>query len=104
MRHAPASRRAERRRRDLARIVAATLVLAAVALAGCSSDGDPAAAARRHLRNRIAATGTAAQARCVVGQLDDDQAIALDREADLPPDSDAMKAYSDAMVACIAGL
>ncbi|MFN8019392.1 MAG: hypothetical protein U0P45_14910 [Acidimicrobiales bacterium] len=40
----------------------------------------------------------------MVRQLDDQQAIALDRDDDLPPDSAAMRAYRDALVACIAGL
>ena len=81
-----------------------TAVVAAVALGACAPKDDPPSTARAHLRNRLQLTTTASQARCVVDHLDDRAAIALDQAEDLPASSRAMRAYSDAMVACVAGL
>lgn len=82
---------------------ALALLLAVPVLAGCSTDDEPTPEELRRERVEARLTGTfpKAQADCIVDGLDDATLIALDRDTDLEPDSDAMVTYSFLVRACV---
>lgn len=82
----------------------AHLALAAALLAGCASDPpSPAQQRRDHVQHRLEATFSRTQATCIMKQLDEPTIRALDRSATLPPDSDELTTYSNALTACVLG-
>ena len=90
-------------RRSVRRALAATVV-AAVALAGCGSDPKtPAEQREARVRDRIESSFSRSQATCIMKVLDAPTFAALDRGKALPADSEALRLYSNAVVACAAG-
>ncbi|HEX2576270.1 MAG TPA: hypothetical protein VHK88_07960 [Aquihabitans sp.] len=84
-------------------LVAALAVVALGGLGACGDDEpNPAAERRERVEARLRDTFSAAQARCIVERSDADVIRALDRTADLDPASAPMRAYSDAVAACVA--
>jgi hypothetical protein len=80
-------------------------LLAALVLLGaaCAEDDvDPAEARAERVEQRLQDSFSAAQARCIVGRVDDTVVRALDRTADLAADDEALAAYSEAVAACVA--
>ena len=53
--------------------------------------------------DRLEATFSRTQATCIMKQLDEPTIRALDRSATLPPDSDELTTYSNALTACVLG-
>lgn len=74
-----------------------------VLLAGCTSDPpSPAEQRQDRVQVRIEATFSRSQADCIMKVLDGPTIAALDRTSKLPADSEAMRIYSNAVVACTA--
>lgn len=83
-------------------VLAAGLVLGPLASA-CSSDPpDPAEVRRDRVEDRLRESFSAAQARCILRQVDATVLRALDRTVALDPTTEAMTAYSEAVAACVA--
>ena len=100
----PASTMRSSRARTVRRRAAA-LVLAAAAtgasLAGCASEPtDPAELREQRVQARIEDSFSRSQADCIMQVLDAPTIKALDRSTKLPADSEAMRIYSNAVVAC----
>lgn len=77
--------------------------LLAASAAGCASDPkDPAELREDRVRARIEDTFSRSQASCILDVLDAPTITALDRSGDLKPDSEAMRIYTNAVVACTA--
>ncbi len=89
-----------------ARSVALTLGLAfalgASASACTSEPKDPAELRKDRVEARIDATFSRSQASCIMDVLDAPTIKALDRTTELPADSEALRIYSNAVVACTA--
>lgn len=87
------------------RAVAAIGLLLALSTSalGCTSDPkSPAEQRRERVQARIEATFSRSQAACIMKVLDTPTIAALDRTSELPADSEAMRIYSNAVVACTA--
>jgi glycogen debranching enzyme len=93
-------------RAHLASLVAG-LAVGAVLLGSCSSEPpDPAEQRRDRVAERLEETFSRQQASCIVDRLDDDVIAALDAEdatAPLDAESSELLAYTDALLACVAG-
>jgi hypothetical protein len=93
--------------RDRARRAIAVSLLAAAlgaSAVGCSSEPqDPAEARRERVEERLDATFSRQQARCIVDDLDERTIAALDADADLPADSEALATYTAAVTGCVTG-
>ena len=77
---------------------AITLVLV---LTGCASEPkDPAELREERVQQRIEDSFSRSQASCIMKVLDAPTIKALDNEGDLEADSEAMRIYSNAVVAC----
>jgi hypothetical protein len=88
------------RRRLAALGLAATI---AVSAAACSSDPkDPAQQREDRVRARVEATFSRSQATCIMEVLDASTISALDKVRAVAADSDAMRIYTNAVVACTA--
>jgi hypothetical protein len=82
---------------------AALVVVLVLVVAGCADEKvDPAEARQERVERRLQGSFSDAQARCIVDRIDATVVRALDRTADLEPDSEAMQSYSDAVAACVA--
>ena len=80
------------------------LTFLAAALAGCTSDPKtPAQQREARVRERVAASFSRSQTTCIMGVLDPATLIALDRDATLKANSEALRIYSNAVVACVGG-
>ncbi len=78
-------------------------LLLAVSVAACASEPkDPAELRKERVEARIADTFSRSQANCIMEVLDAPTIKALDRATRLPADSEAMRIYSNAVVACTA--
>ncbi len=90
-----------RARRALA--AASLMVVLAATAVGCSSDPkSPAEQREDRVQARIESTFSRSQAACIMKVLDAPTIAALDRTSKLPADSEAMRIYSNAVVACTA--
>ena len=90
---------APRRRRAAIALVA----VFATMVAGCTSDpASPAEQRKDRVQARIESTFSRSQASCIMKVLDGPTIAALDRTSELPADSEAMRIYSNAVVACTA--
>ena len=78
------------------------LVLSASTSACTSEPQDPAEQRKDRVEARIDATFSRTQASCIMDVLDAPTIKALDRTTELPADSEAMRIYSNAVVACTA--
>ncbi len=76
--------------------------LVLVGTACADDDVDPAEARADRVEARLQDSFSAAQARCIVGRIDDPVLQALDRTADLAADAEALVAYSEAVASCVA--
>lgn len=96
-------RRRDGARGPRARMLAALAVAAGLTFAGCSDEEpDPARARRERIETRLRASFSAAQADCILRNLDERTLAALDRERDLEADSPQLARYSAAAAACVA--
>jgi len=86
------------------RAAAAGLALVlAVTAASCSSDPkDPATLRKERVEARIDATFSRSQTACIMKVLDGPTIAALDTTSSLPARSEALRIYSNAVVACTA--
>jgi hypothetical protein len=86
------------------RVVALALAAALVAGAGaCTSEPkDPAEQRRDRVQARIEDTFSRTQAACIMDVLDAPTIKALDETTTLADDSEALRIYSNAVVACTA--
>jgi hypothetical protein len=88
------------------RIGATSLALAiglAAATAACTSEPkDPAEQRRDRVQARIEDTFSRSQADCIMDVLDEPTIRALDRSSSLSAGSEALRIYSNAVVACTA--
>lgn len=93
---------AHRRRLALA---LSTVLAVGTGLAACASDpGTPAQQRAARVEARIAASFSRSQTDCIMKVLDTPTIKALDAaEGELPDDSEALRIYSNALVACAAG-
>lgn len=79
-------------------------LVAIASLAGCSSDPKtPAEQREARVRERIEASFSRSQTTCIMKVLDPATIKALDRDATLKADSEALRIYSNAVVACAGG-
>jgi hypothetical protein len=75
--------------------------LMALAVAGCSSEPqDPAQLRKERVQARIEASFSRSQARCIMKVLDGPTITALTKTTALPADSEALRIYSNAVIAC----
>ena len=83
----------------------AALAVAGLGLvAGCSSEPqDPAEARKERVEARLDATFSRQQARCIMGELDEQALVALDATTDLPADDPALETYTAAVTSCVTG-
>lgn len=88
------------RSRSLALGLALTLSVAAAACA--SEPKDPAEQRKDRVQARIEDTFSRTQAACIMKVLDAPTIAALDRASTLDADSEALRIYSNAVVACTA--
>ncbi len=89
------------RRRPLAALGLGVLLVASAA--ACASEPqDPAELRKERVEARIEAIFSRSQARCIMGVLDEPTIAALDRTSDLEAPSEALRIYSNAVVACTA--
>jgi hypothetical protein len=92
--------------RSRRRLAATSLVLAiavAASTAACTSaPEDPATQREDRVRARIEDTFSRAQADCIMDVLDAPTVRALDRGTSLPTGSEALRIYSNAVIACTA--
>jgi hypothetical protein len=88
------------------RLGAASLALAialTTATAACTSEPkDPAEQRRARVQARIEDTFSRSQADCIMDVLDEPTIRALDETTPLPEGSEALRIYSNAVVACTA--
>ncbi|WP_421119447.1 hypothetical protein ACE2AJ_19145 [Aquihabitans daechungensis] len=87
------------------RVVAALglVLLGSTCTAACTSEPkDPVEQRKDRVEARIEDTFSRSQASCIMDVLDEPTIEALDRDAELPADSEAMRIYSNAVVACTA--
>ncbi|HWJ97715.1 MAG TPA: hypothetical protein VNQ33_06105 [Acidimicrobiales bacterium] len=86
------------------RLAAFGLVVAlAASAAACTSDPkDPAQVREERVQARIASTFSRSQATCIMKVLDAPTIAALDKTTALPAGSEALRIYSNAVVACTA--
>ena len=81
----------------------AALALAVATTAACSSEPKaPAEQREDRVRARIEETFSRSQATCIMDVLDAPTIRALDRSGALPADGEAMRIYSNAVIACTA--
>ncbi|MCU1371456.1 MAG: hypothetical protein JWO77_2650 [Ilumatobacteraceae bacterium] len=81
----------------------AVILAASASAAGCSSEPkDPATQREERVEARIESTFSRSQAACIMKVLDGPTIAALDRSSTLPADSEALRIYSNAVVACTA--
>lgn len=81
----------------------AVAVALGVALASCASEPkSPAEQRTERVRARIEATFSRSQATCIMKVLDAPTLAALDRTAAIDDGSEAMRIYTNAVVACTA--
>jgi hypothetical protein len=74
-----------------------------LAAAACTSDPkDPAEQRKDRVQARIEDTFSRSQAICIMKVLDGPTIAALDKTSTLPDDSEALRIYSNAVVACTA--
>lgn len=79
------------------------LMAIASGFTGCASEPKtPAEVREERVTARITDTFSRSQATCIMKVLDDPTIKALDRSAALPSDSEALRIYSNAVVACTA--
>ena len=84
-----------------ARSLLAAAAVVCLVLAGCSSEPkSPEEIREAHVQARIEDTFSRSQATCIMKVLDPATIKALDRKATLAADSEAMRIYSNAVVAC----
>lgn len=84
-------------------VLAIALTFASATLGGCSEDDPtPEELRRDRIESRLDATFPKAQVTCILDGLDDPTMIALDRDADLSEDSEALRTYSFLVRACAA--
>ena len=82
--------------------VVALVLAVAVGLAGCSDpEPDPTQVRQDRVEKRLRDSFSATQARCIVDRVDPAVVRALDRSVDLDADAAVMRAYSDAVTACV---
>lgn len=75
----------------------------ATSAAACASEPkDPAQQREERVQARIESTFSRSQATCIMKVLDAPTIEALDATASVPADSEAMRIYSNAVVACTA--
>lgn len=90
------------RRRAAVRVAAVSLAL--VALGACSGKSQtPAERREARVRARIERSFSRSQTTCIMKVLDPPTIAALDRLTTLPKDSEALRIYSNALVACAGG-
>ena len=95
---------ADRRHRRRSVPAAALAVLVVLGASGCTSDPKtPAEQREDRVRARIEASFSRSQATCIMKVLDAPTIAALDRDGSLPADSEALRIYSNAVVACAGG-
>ena len=83
------------------RVAVVTLAVSVLAVAGCASEPtDPAQQREDRVKARIEDSFSRSQADCIMQVLDAPTIKALDRTAALDADSEAMRIYSNAVVAC----
>jgi hypothetical protein len=82
--------------------VGLAVVLATGAAACTSEPKDPAEQRKERVQARIEDTFSRTQAACIMDVLDAPTIAALDKEAALPADSEPLRIYSNAVVACTA--
>ena len=81
----------------------AALALAVATTAACSSEPKaPAEQREDRVRARIEETFSRSQATCIMDVLDEPTIRALDRSGALTADGEAMRIYTNAVVACTA--
>ena len=84
-------------------LLAALALAVATTAAACSSEPkDPAEQREDRVRARIEETFSRSQATCIMDVLDEPTNRALDRSGALPDDGEAMRIYTNAVVACTA--
>jgi hypothetical protein len=73
-------------------------------LSACTSEPKtPEEQRKARVEARIAESFSRSQTGCIMKVLDDDTIEALDKGADLPADSEALRIYTNALVACAGG-
>ncbi|HWJ63247.1 MAG TPA: hypothetical protein VNS19_14855 [Acidimicrobiales bacterium] len=82
--------------------LALALVLGASAAACSSEPKDPAEVRKTRVQDRIEDTFSRSQAACIMDVLDGPTIAALDKDGTVPADSEAMRIYTNAVVACTA--
>ena len=84
--------------------IAALLLTVTVSLGACAgTEPTPEQARRDRVEARLRETFTKAQSSCILGLADDRVLTALDKEDDLAGDDATMKAYTNAVIACVSG-
>jgi hypothetical protein len=79
------------------------LLVASTFTAACTSEPkDPVEQRKDRVEARIEDTFSRSQANCIMDVLDEPTIRALDRTTKLPADGEAMRIYSNAVVACTA--
>jgi len=85
------------------RLALGLVLLAITGAAACTSEPkDPAELRKDRVEARIEDTFSRSQASCIMDVLDEPTIKALDRTSELPADSEALRIYSNAVVACTA--
>lgn len=84
-----------------AAVVALASVVALLGPVACSSEPkDPAQIREERVQARIDDSFSRSQARCIMKVLDAPTIAALNKESALPADSEALRIYSNAVIAC----
>lgn len=85
-------------------VVVASLLAVGSLLSACTSEPKtPEEQRKERVEARIAESFSRSQTVCIMKVLDDDTIEALDLGEELPADSEALRIYTNALVACAAG-
>ena len=86
-----------------AAVLALALALGAGAGGCAKEEKDPAQLREEHVQARIEDSFSRTEASCVMKVLEPSTITALERTGDVPADSEAMRIYTNALVACAGG-